>query len=381
MSKKLQFDNSSILQDCLEVGTLRSPSSSGSSVSIIIDNNDGLAQNDYVLFEEIGTGRAEIAQIDAAVSAGTTIRVDSLLFPHNVGVKVYRLAYNQVKFYHDDVATGLSKTLLGSAVDIDADDEFTEYIDSDNSTGYAFFSLYNSTTADESDPSSAFPYSLLNLTAKSKIREFVKKFYKKALDDETFSFLADSAEDEIFSIRLWRFREKTASFETVASQQAYSFDSISLSDYGTGIYASFEDIYRLNFLTIKEHQALNEGAHLGSAIPQGIYEFAKTFYLTPIPSSVGTVDILYYANASGFEEETSVTAMNMPQAIAFRVLQDLWSMDDEEKARYWERRYLQVVSVAKGKEREQVGRFAPITDSSITRRRTINQIDFPQITV
>lgn len=380
MAKRLQFENSSILSDCIEVGTIRTPVSAGASVAVVLDNNNGLAQNDYVLFEEIGTGRAEIAKISAAVSAGTNIQVDTLLFPHNVGVKVYRLAYNQVKFYRADTLTG-TKTLLGSAVNIDADDEFTEYIDAVNSTGYVFFALFNSTTSAESDPSSGFPYSIISITAKSKIREFVKKFYKKALDDDTFSFLLESAEDEIYSVRLWRFREKSKTFNSVIGQQAYTFESLSLTDFGTFIYGSFDALYPLQYITIKEHKALNEGGAVGSAIPQFVFIFADSFYFTPTPSSVGTVEILYYANASGFGEETSETPVQMPQALAFRVLQDLWSMDDAKKAEYWESRYLQIVAVMKGKEREQVGRFAPLTDSRLTKRRVNNSIDYPQITV
>lgn len=380
MSKRLQFDNSSILSDCLEVGTLRVPTSASSSVSVTLDNNDGLANGDYVLFEEVGTSRAEIAKINASVTAGTVIQVDTLKFPHNVGVKVYRLAYNQVKFYRADTLTG-SKTLLGSAVNIDVDDEFTEYIDSVNSTGYAFFALYNSTTTAESDPSSGFPYSLLPLSAKSKIREFVRKFYKKVLDDDTFSFLCDSAEDEIYAIRLWRFREKSASFSTVIGTQKYTFSSLSITDFGTLIYASFDSLYPLQSITIKEHKALNEGSMNGSSIPQFIFLFGDALYLTPTPSSVGTVELLYYANSAGFTEETTESPVDMPQAIAFRILQDLWAMDDIKKSEYWEQRYLQIISVMKSKEREQVSRFAPLTDSRLTKRRINNSIEYPQITV
>ncbi len=381
MAKILQFDNKSIFADIAqEVATLRVPSMVGSSVTLTLDNNSGLANNDYVLIEDVSTPRAEIAKINAAVSAGTTIQVDTLKFPHNVGVKIYKIGYNQIKFFHSATSGG-SKSLLGSATDLDVDDEFTEYVDSTNSSGYAFFALFNSTTSAVSDYSSAYPYSLLTLSSKSKIRDFVKKFYKKPIDDETFSFLTDSAEDEIYAVRLWKFRERSMSFNTVISQQAYSFESISLSDYGTFIYASFDSIYPLQFLTIKEHKSLNEGSAVGSAIPQFIFEFADSFYLTPTPSSVGEVNILYYGNSVGFSEETTETQIEMPQAVAFRILQDLWSMDDPKKAQYWENRYLQIVSVMKSKEREQVGRFAPLTDSRLTKRRVNNSIEYPSITV
>jgi hypothetical protein len=378
MSKILQFDNHTIFADAAEeVATLRSPSTAGSSVSLTLDNNHGLAQNDYVLVEDIATARAEIAKINAAVTAGTSIQVDELLFPHNTGVKIYRLKYDQVKFFHAATVGG-SKTLLG-AVDIDADDQFTEYVDASNTSGYAFFALYNSTTTDQSSYSSAYPYSLLTLTAKSKIREFVKKFYKREWDDDTFGFLADMAESEIYAIRMWRFREKTFTFNTVANQQEYTFDSISLTDYGTLIYATY-DGNPLQYVTIKENEILNWGTITSSDV-RAIFEWAETFILTPKPDGVKEVKLRYYANAAGFSEETTDTPVSLPQVIAFRILQDLWSMEDLKKSQYWENRYLQGIAVLKTKEKKQSMRFASLTDASLTRRRINNSIDNPSISI
>ena len=174
--KILQFDNRSIFADIAEeVATLRVPSAAGSSVSLTIDNNSGLVNVDYVLIEDVSTSRSEIAKINAAVTAGTVIQVDTLKFPHNVGVKVYKIGYNQIKFFHSATVAGI-KTLLGSATDLDVDDEFTEYVDSVNGAGYAFFALYNSTTTAQSEYSSPYPYSLLTLASKSKIRDFFIAF-------------------------------------------------------------------------------------------------------------------------------------------------------------------------------------------------------------
>lgn len=379
MAKILQFDNHSIFADIAEeMSTLRSPSAAGSSVSLTLDNNSGLSNNDYVLIEDVSTSRAEIAKINAAVTAGTTIQVDTLKFPHNVGVKVYKIGYNQIKFYHADTVAG-AKTLLGSATDIDVDDEFTEYVDAVNSTGYAFFALYNSATSTPSEYSSAYPYSLLTLSSKSKIRDFVKKFYKKPIEDETFDMLIPIVEDEIFSIAPWRFREETATFNSVIDQADYILTDQGITDFGTLAYITYNGD-PVDVVTFKENEILNWGT-LISSYARVAHIWKETITLTPAPDAIAEVKIKYWKNAPGFSQETTDTAVNMPQVIAFGILQELWSMDDEKKSRYWENRKLQTIALIKKRDEKQTVRFASLTNSAMIRRNPRDQFDSPSITV
>lgn len=377
--KILQFDNRSIFADIAEeVATLRVPSAAGSSVSLTIDNNSGLANADYVLIEDVSTSRAEIAKINAAVTAGTIIQVDTLKFPHNVGVKIYKIGYNQIKFFHSDTVAGI-KTLLGSATDLDVDDEFTEYVDSVNGAGYAFFALYNSTTTAQSEYSSPYPYSLLALSSKSKIRDFVKKFYKKPIDDETFDMLIPVAEDEIFSIAPWRFREETATFNSVADQADYPFADNGITDFGTLAYITYNGD-PVEVVTFKENEILNWGT-LISSYARVAHIWSEILTLTPAPSEIAEIKVKYWKNAPGFAEETTDTAVSMPQVIAFSILQDLWAMDDMKKSQYWENRKLQTVALIKKRDEKQTVRFAPLTNSGMIRRNPRSQFENPSIDI
>lgn len=377
--KILQFDNRSIFADIAEeVATLRVPSAAGSSVSLTIDNNSGLANADYVLIEDVSTSRAEIAKINAAVTAGTIIQVDTLKFPHNVGVKIYKIGYNQIKFFHSDTVAGI-KTLLGSATDLDVDDEFTEYVDSVNGAGYAFFALYNSTTTAQSEYSSPYPYSLLTLASKSKIRDFVKKFYKKPIDDETFDMLIPVAEDEIFSIAPWRFREETATFNSVADQADYHFADNGITDFGTLAYITYNGD-PVEVVTFKENEILNWGT-LISSYARVAHIWSEILTLTPAPSEISEIKVKYWKNAPGFAEETTDTAVSMPQVIAFSILQDLWAMDDMKKSQYWENRKLQTIALIKKRDEKQTVRFAPLTNSGMIRRNPRSQFENPSIDI
>ena len=377
MGLNIKFDNSSIVVDSPEVAVLRTPVAAGSSVILNLDNNSGFVQNGYVLIEDIATSRAEIAKVNASVVAGTQIQVDTLLFPHNVGVVVTKIAYNQVKFYRSATPTGL-KTLLSTNA-IDADNEFTEYNDTVNTTGYAFFTLYNSTSTAESDYSSAFPYSTLKLSSKGRIRDFVKKFYKKPIDDETFDMLIPVAEDEIFSIAPWRFREETATFNSVADQADYPFADNGITDFGTLAYITYNGD-PVEVVTFKENEILNWGT-LISSYARVAHIWSEILTLTPAPSEIAEIKVKYWKNAPGFAEETTDTAVSMPQVIAFSILQDLWAMDDMKKSQYWENRKLQTIALIKKRDEKQTVRFAPLTNSGMIRRNPRSQFENPSIDI
>jgi len=379
MAKILQFDNRTIFADiATEVAVLRSPANAGSNITLTLDNNSELSNNAYVLMEDVATGRAEIAQINQAVTPGTDVRVATLKFPHNAGVKIYLLKYNKIQFFHAATVAG-AKSQLDSDTDIDVDDDFTEYVDSANTTGYAFFRLKNSTTADVSDYSSAYPYSLLKLTSKSKIREFVKKFYKGELDNETFDYLCDTAEQEIFLIYPWRFREAVFSFNTVLDQAVYSFEELGLTDFQQLAGATYDD-EPIEYVTFKENLVLNWGSALS---PRGVSVmniWNNEITITPAPPENDLVVTLYYwKNSAGFSEETTDTAVTLPQAIAYAILQDLWAMEDTKKSQFWEGRKMQMIGLLKKSNVKQSQRFAALTSSSLAKRYPNDQIENPSI--
>ncbi len=374
--KILKFDNNSIMMLVSSTAIIKSPVMAGSAKDITVDNNNDFAQDDFVLAGEIGKGTSEIFKVNAAVTAGTVIQADTLLFPHNAGTPLYQIPYNQVKFYHSASLTG-DKTLLGTE-DIDADNDYTVHIDTTNISGYLFFTLYNSVTSVESGYSAGFDYSTISYGSRIKIREFVTSphNWNKELDEDTFNSLCDFAEAEIFSIRRWRFREKIASFSTVIDQQSYTKTEAGATDLGQLLYATYDDdpVWPINLRT---HRRLNwNSSEVGS--PRTICEFGGNLELTPVPSEVKTVKLYYYRNSTGFTDESTVSDVKLPQAIAFRVLQDLWATSDMKKSEYFERRYLQTISALKLDDIKQVSKFPALPDFGLDNANTIfDQAEYP----
>ena len=375
--KLLKFDNLSAVVDAPEVAQIRYPVASGSAVTIKLDNNNGLAQNDYILIGEIGGTQSEIAQISAAVVAGTDIVVSSLKFPHNAGVKVYLIKYNQVKFYHTETLTG-EKTII-TTLAIDVDNEFTEYRDGTNSTGYLFFALYNSTTADESGYSGAYPYSLLKNSSRANIRALFKGFYKRGYDESFFELLCDAVEAEIYSIRRWRFREKRVVFNTTASQQSYTLAQAGAEDLGQLIYATY-DGDPLTVIRMKVHKRLN-WSNIVTTNPRAIWEWEGSLYMTPIPDGIKVVELYYYKNSSGFTDDTTETGVQLPLVIAARLAQHFWTGEDDKKAASYEKLFLQTISAMKLNDIKQVSVFPSLTDSRLVNTSILDQTENPSIVI
>lgn len=376
--KILQFDNSSLLSYVTEVALLRSPSVAGSNITLTLDDNSDLVNLDFLLIGELGNPRSEIVQINNAVTHGTTIRVATLVFPHNVGTKIYKIPYNQVKFYRALTLTG-TKTLLGTAIEIDADSDYTTYLDNTYSTGYFFITLYNSQTAVESDYSEGYSYADPSSKSRGYIREFVLGFWKKDLDDEQFERLYDLAETELFSIKRWKFREKLISFNTVVGQQAYDLDTIGAEDLGELIFCTY-DGNPVNPVRIKNHQALNWRTST-SGMPSSIWQFERNLYFTPIPPEIKAVQLYYYKDSIGASGDSSETSVAISQALGFRILQDLWSVEDMGKSQYFERRYLQVVQAMKLNDKKQMSILPTLTRSEMTKNNINSQIENPIITI
>lgn len=359
--KILKFDNNSIMMLVTSTAIVKSPVTAGSVKDITVDNNNDFSQNDFVLAGEIAKGTSEIFKVNAAVTAGTTIQADTLIFSHNVGTPLYQIPYNQVKFYHADSLAG-SKTLLGTE-DIDADNEYTVLIDTAHTTGYLFFTLYNSVTSAGSGYSAGLDYATISYGSRIKIREFVVSphNWNKELDEDTFNSLCDFAEAEIFSIKRWRFREEIASFSTVVDQQSYTKSEAGATDLGQILYATYNG-RPLMPISLRKNRQLNWGDNVQSGTPRTILEFADSLKLTPTPSEVKTVKLYYYRNSTGFTDESTVSEVKLPQAIAFRVLQDLWATSDMKKSQYFERRYLQTISAMKLDDIKQVSKFSALSD-------------------
>jgi len=126
--------------------------------SIKLENTEGLADDDYLLINP-GTEISEVIKIGAAVSSNTDLTVSALKFAHRKDSKVYRLAYNQMKFYESDAEGGTYAAIVGATVDMDFAKNQTNYEYPTATEGYYYKrTFYNETTLVESAIANSIPW-------------------------------------------------------------------------------------------------------------------------------------------------------------------------------------------------------------------------------
>lgn len=134
-----------------QVSSKIATAATATGVALILENTEGFADDDYVLIAP-GTEIAEIVRINAAVASDTDLVITALKFAHVVGVEVFRLPYDQMKFYECATADGTYVEIAGSTTDLDYATNYTNYDDVTGDADYYFKrTFYNSTTTTESD--------------------------------------------------------------------------------------------------------------------------------------------------------------------------------------------------------------------------------------
>lgn len=331
--KILKFQNSVLESYITERAILRKGILyAGTTVTLTLDDNSQLADDDLIIIGKLGEPRTEKAQISAVVVEGSTIVIDANKHVHNTGVKVQKVLYDQVKIYHDTDSTGATKELLAT-VNISFDEEFTTYADGTNLVGYAFFSLYNSVTTDESDISIAIPYSSMDSSAKARIREFVKEFYTKNFSDTSFDLILETAQMELSAESSFKFKEKKWTLNTVVGQESYPFASYGLSDLGQVLMIKHDNKV-MEMINAPMYSRLTQDLII-SGIPSRAFIWGNELKLNPTPSEVKEIEIIGYKTLGALEEETEETAISIPAYLGFKILQDFWAGSDYKKSSYY----------------------------------------------
>jgi len=138
-----------------ERSILGADSAAGSDVSLTLEDNDHFVDNDYVVIGNEGSEQTELAQINAIVTPGQTIQVDTLKFAHKANIPVTKYKYNKRKFYGSLTAGGsyVELTAYGSPAVIQADDPQGTLLEYTGSEGYLYFkaTYFNEETDVETD--------------------------------------------------------------------------------------------------------------------------------------------------------------------------------------------------------------------------------------
>ncbi len=126
----------------------------GSNVTIVLDNNDHFADDDFIVVGREGSEKAEICQINDAVVAGQNVRVATLLFNHKAGEDITKYRYDKRKFYGCATVDGsyVELTSDGSPALIQVDDpQGTTFEYAGDTYSYFKATYYNSSDLTETD--------------------------------------------------------------------------------------------------------------------------------------------------------------------------------------------------------------------------------------
>ena len=189
---------------------------------------------------EIGSSNAEVLQMAATASDGTSLTIDQLgaggaRFVHAIGEPVYRVDFNRVEFSRNTTDSTSGVSVLATQL-VEANKEFTIYEDTTNTTGYGFIRFNNQTSGGFSSYSDGVNYEAAGEGSSYDSRTLwvLRRKVRKALDEfRTSSKLKDREIDEalndkqrdIAHVRLWSFYEDERSFSSVANQFRYAIPS------------------------------------------------------------------------------------------------------------------------------------------------------------
>lgn len=137
--------------DDLEKSYLANPYSAGVT-SIEIKNNDRYVANDRIMIGEMGQEKTEIVTVSSVNANGTTVVIGATVFDHAANAPVFKLRFDQAKFYRSTTTEDGPYTLIATEpLDVDNANLETLYDDVTGLASYFYkMSVYHSISAVES---------------------------------------------------------------------------------------------------------------------------------------------------------------------------------------------------------------------------------------
>lgn len=208
--------------------TVLTTSVTATGTTLTVANNNGFANNDYLLIGKLGEEKSEVKKIGAAITAGTSITIGALTFSHDQDTPITKIEFNQVRFYYGTTTVAGDATALAAAQDLDPSEVYNYYEDASHTTGYGFCRFYNENTTGFSIHSDAIPYTGYTVKMLRSMRKKVRRLINEV--DELNSNITNEEIDDELNLsnkevahdRLWSFFERVKSFSSVANQWEYT---------------------------------------------------------------------------------------------------------------------------------------------------------------
>lgn len=220
----------------LEKSYAMNPYAIGTTTNFAVKNADRFALNDRIMIGEMGEEKTEVVTVTAAATDGTNLTISGTVFSHEADTPVYRLRFDQVKFYRSTTgSTGTYAVLSTQNLDVDNANLTTIYDDTTGlSTYYYKMTVYNSISAIESAFSDPIPGGGF---ARNQVGRLIDEILREVNDlteqhvnrTEILGWFNDVNDDLTISVkRPYEFLKTRSALTPVAAQNylAYPTDSL-----------------------------------------------------------------------------------------------------------------------------------------------------------
>ena len=268
--------------------------------AIVVVNSTAFVTDDYVLLGELGSETSEVMKVQSVASATNTITfTGTTKFSHSQDTKATILKYNQVRFFHTDVATFSATNPIDAYMDLDPTNYYTKIYDTTNISGFGWFIFYNATTLKATTPSNAIPYAGFE---ESSVKEIFDMFFSllnnkelKLIDNEdAFKWLNEAysiAKNELNLVNQNYNVPDEQYFTTVSGTAETDLPS----DFSDLLSVHDEDGDEVGFIELKDIANYNE---TGSSSSPKYYIRGKKIGISPIPTDSTTIYHIYYKSKS-----------------------------------------------------------------------------------
>lgn len=221
----------------LEKSYLANPYAIGVN-TLVVKNADRFAFNDRIMLGEMGEEKTEVITVTAAAIDGMTITTTATVFSHEADTPVYRLRFDQVKFYRSTTGiSGAYSVISTQNLDVDNANLETLYDDTTGLSSYYYkMTLYNSISTLESAftdpiPGGGFARNQVGHLIDEILEEVGDQAEKHVSRKELLGYFNEVNDDLTISVaRPYEFLKTRSALTPVAAQSYLNYPTDSLGN-------------------------------------------------------------------------------------------------------------------------------------------------------
>lgn len=316
--------------------------------SLPVKNNDRFVVGGKILVGEMGGEHSEIRTVSAVNANKTALTIDALDFDHDSDTPIYKLDFDQVRFYRR--ASIAAAPTLQATVDIDVDnvDKLTRWDDTTATTAYFYqTAFYNSVDTEESelsDPIQATGYQRKTIgSIVDGVVRRVRDVGYSVLGFEDYLDIANEVGDDLITQaqRPYVFLKRTIKLSLTASRSYidilavvpdfWKFDYVEVDQNTTGTDHNYKEITPLSKERWDQKYNVSNSSARDGVNDVAFDDETKYLYVSPTPQNARTDAIIlhYYKLVTELRTAGDVIETPTPTIYRYKLMAEFYSAKAE----------------------------------------------------